>query len=259
MEFRTKTFIMKINNDIPKIIKKTAVWIFWIAVWQIIYMLVGRDLLLASPISTFKALIELCTDNMFYRTVALSFVRIALGFLIGSAVGILLGAATGFSKTLYMLFKPMIDIIRAAPVASFIILALAWMKTGTVPVFISFLMVVPIMWSNITEGIASVDFKLLEMAHMYEYSPMVQLKKIYIPAVLPYIRSATATGVGFAWKSGVAAEVIGTPKYSVGSRLYESKIYLETPQLFAWTAVVIILSVLFEKVIISAVAGKTKR
>lgn len=249
---------MKIS-DINKIIKNLIVLVFWLAVWQIIYMIIGRDILFASPASTLKALAELCLESMFYKTITISFLRIASGFFIGSAVGILLGIATGFSRTLYMLFKPVISIIRSAPVASFIILALAWMKTGEVPIFISFLTVVPIVWSNISEGIASVDFKLLEMAHMYEYTFTVKLKKIYIPAVMPYIKSAAATGAGFAWKSGVAAEVIGTPRYSVGSRLYESKIYLETPQLFAWTAIVIILSVLFEKVIVYAVRSKAKR
>lgn len=249
---------MKTNNKSKKIIKNTIVILFWIAVWQIVYMIIGRDILFASPADTLKALIEISISTIFYKTIVLSFIRIAIGFFIGSAVGIILGIATGFNEIIYTVFKPIINIVRAAPVASFIILALAWMKSGEVPVFISFLTVTPIVWSNLSEGVSSVDNKLLEMAGLYEYSASMKFKKIYLPAVLPYIKSAAVTGVGFAWKSGVAAEVIGNPRFSVGSKLYESKIYLETPQLFAWTAVIIVLSVMFEKVIVKAVNGGSK-
>jgi len=244
---------MKANNEAKNLIKNIAVILLWLAVWQIAYIIIGRDVLFASPADTLKALIELCTSLVFYKTIAQSFLRIVVGFFIGSTIGIILGIATGFSKILYTVFKPIISVVRAAPVASFIILALAWMKSGEVPVFIAFLTVTPIIWSNLSEGIASVDIKLLEMAKIYEYPWILKLRKIYLPAVLPYIKSAAVTGVGFAWKSGVAAEVIGNPKFSVGSKLYEAKVYLETPQLFAWTGVIIILSVLFEKIIVRTV------
>ena len=230
--------------------KKLLVFIFWIAVWQAAYMIIGSDVLFASPLNTLKAAVDLISHADFYKTITFSFLRIALGFFAGTAAGILLGAATGVSKVIYMLFKPLIDIVRAAPVASFIILALAWLKAGTVPSFISFLTVVPIVWSNISEGINSSDKKLLEMARVYEFTGKMRLRNIYIPAVKPYLRSAVVTGAGFAFKSGVAAEVIGSPAFSIGRKLYESKIYLETEQLFAWTAVIIILSVVFERLLV---------
>jgi len=50
-----------------------------------------------------------------------------------------------------------------------------------------------------------------------------------------------------AWKAGVAAELIGYPAGSMGEQLYYSKFFLETDTLFAWTVVIIILSVSFEK------------
>ena len=115
--------------------------------------------------------------------------------------------------------------------------------------FISFLTVIPIIWANITEGIKNVDAKLLEMAQVYNFTREMKLKKIYIPSLKPYMRSAVSTGAGFAFKSGIAAEVIGSPAFSIGRKLYESKIYLETSQLFAWTAIIIVLSIIFEKVL----------
>lgn len=229
--------------------KKILVVIFWLALWQAMYMIIGMDVLFASPIDTVMAMGRLLTEAEFYKTIGFSFLRIVIGFLAGTAVGTVLGAATGASNILYMLFKPVIDMVRAAPVASFIMLALIWLKTGHVPVFIAFLTVVPIVWSNVTEGIAAVDIRLLEMAKVYGFSTSQRLKKIYVPSIMPYFRSAVITGAGFAFKSGVAAEVIGSPAFSIGRKLYESKIYLETAELFAWTAVIIILSVIFQKLL----------
>ena len=224
--------------------------LFWLAIWQILYIIIGRDILFASPFDTLKALIGLLGEPYFYKTVTMSFIRITLGFAVGGATGLVLGFFTGCFRLAYDIFKPAVDVIKAAPVASFIILALTWFKTGRVPVFISFLTVVPIVWSGICEGMRSVDGKILEMAKMYGFTFSQKVRNIYFPSLRPYFRSAIVTGAGFAFKSGIAAEVIGSPSFSIGRRLYESKLYLETAQLFAWTAVVILLSVFFEKMLV---------
>ena len=121
------------------------------------------------------------------------------------------------------------------------------MRTNSVPVFISFLMVFPLIYNNVYQGISSVDKKLLEMSEIYSFTNIKKVKFIYIPAVIPYFITAATTSLGFAWKSGIAAEVICTPKFSIGRQLYNSKIYLEIPELFAWTTAVILLSIVVEK------------
>lgn len=238
------------NSTIQKNNKRLLTLIFWLLVWQAIYMSIGKDVLFASPINTLKALVKLFTEVQFYKTVLFSFIRISVGFFLGVTVGTMLGILTSIFTPLKILFNPLVSIVRAAPVASFIILALAWIKTGRVPVFIAFLMVVPVVLENICEGIGSVDNKLLEMAKIYGFSFLQKIKKIYIPSIKPYFRSAVITGAGFAFKSGVAAEVIASPAFSIGKELYDSKIYLETAELFAWTALIIILSIAFEKFLI---------
>lgn len=230
--------------------KKIFAVLFWIAVWQAVYMAVGKEVLFPSFADTVKALFILLGESEFYKTILFTFIRIISGFVLGMAAGVILGILTSSYGILKEIFMPLINIVRAAPVASFIILALAWIKTGMVPVFISFLIVVPVMWSNINEGIASTDNKLLEMAKVFGFSLSQKIKKIYIPSVMPYFRSAAITGSGLAFKSGVAAEVIASPIFSVGQRLYDAKVYMETAELFAWTAVVIILSIAFEKLLV---------
>ena len=150
-------------------------------------------------------------------------------------------------------------LIKSTPVASFIILALVWLTGQWVPVFISFLMVLPVVYSNVFQGLREVDPKLLEMAKVYGMNRQKRVMKIYIPSVLPYMMAACRTALGLSWKAGVAAEVIGVTKNSIGRQLYYSKIYLETADLFAWTAVVIIMSIALEKCFVWAVETVSKK
>ena len=80
-----------------------------------------------------------------------------------------------------------------------------------------------------------------------------QLRGIYLPQVLPYFRSAVSLAVGLCWKAGAAAEVIGLPAGTVGENLYNAKVYFQTPDLFAWTAVIVAVSLVFEKLFLWAV------
>ena len=125
---------------------------------------------------------------------------------------------------------------------------LIWVISRNLSVVISFLMVLPVIYTNVLNGIQSTDGKLLEMAEVFDVSPWRRIKYIYMSSVLPYFRAGCSLGLGLCWKAGVAAEVIGIPAGSIGEKLYEAKVYLETPDLFSWTIVIIILSIAFEKV-----------
>ena len=143
--------------------------------------------------------------------------------------------------------------VKATPVVSFIILALVWLDSGQLPLFIAFLMVFPPVYLNLLEGIRQTDGKLLEMARVFQVSPLRQLRGIYLPQALPYFRSAASLGLGLCWKAGIAAEVIGLPGGSMGERLYMAKVYFQTPDLFAWTAAIVAVSVLFERLFLKLV------
>ncbi len=229
----------------------------WLCIWQLLYLLIGKDVLVASPLAVFRRLFSLLlTEDFWVKTVS-SLRGITEGYLLGVAAGILLAVLTSCSAWLYAVFKPMLTVIKSTPVVSFIILALIWMPKTGVPVFISFLMVLPIVWANLTAGIRETDPALLEMAKTYGVRRMQILRRIYLPSVLPNALSALTTAIGFAWKAGIAAEVISTPRNSIGAQLYNSKVYLETTDLFAWTVVVVLMSMLFEKLIVCLVSKIT--
>ncbi|SCP96127.1 NitT/TauT family transport system permease protein [Anaerobium acetethylicum] len=243
----------KLKRDITDNRYKIAAVLFWITVWQVLSMAVGREMLLASPFAVMGALWGLFREAEFWQSVMYSFSRIVLGFFMAIAAGIVLGACSHRSRLVREILAPPMVIIKTTPVASFIIIALIWVHSKNLSVLISFLMVLPVVYSNMLQGIQSTDQKLLEMAKVFRVPRMKKMIYIYIPAVMPYFISACSVGLGFCWKSGIAAEVIGLPSRSIGARLYEAKLYLMTKELFAWTIVIIIISVFFEKTVMRAI------
>jgi NitT/TauT family transport system permease protein len=227
--------------------KRALVWLIYLSIYQILYWLVDQDILLASPWQIISSLIRLIQEPAFYLAAGATLLRIAIGFGAGLLIGSVLAVLTIRSSIAEAFFMPLIRTIRATPITSFIILALVWIRSSNVPIFIVFLMVLPIVWANLAEGIRQVDKDLLEMAHSFRLSRGRMLRLIYIPSIAPYFMSATVTSLGMAWKAGISAEVLSTPVQSLGGRIYLSKIYLETPDLFALTIVVILLSLFLEK------------
>jgi len=227
--------------------EKAAAIVFALVVWQAGAMLLNNPLLLVTPVAVVRRLFSLLTEPDFFSTVVFSFVRIVSGFFLALASGSLLAVIAGRFRPVETLLWPFMTAIKSVPVASFIILCLIWLSSKNLSVFISFLMVLPIVYTNMLQGIKSTDAKLLEMAWLFRVSWIKKLKYIHIPQLKPFIFSACSVSIGLAWKSGIAAEVIGIPDGSIGEKLYEAKVYLSSGDLFAWTVIIISLSIAFEK------------
>ena len=220
--------------------------LFWLGVWQLAAAAVGQELLLPGPAAVGRRLLELAAGAVFWQTALASLLRIFGGLLLGVALGALLAGLTAWVPLLDWVLTPAVKVVRATPVASFILLVYLWVERGRVPGLISALMVLPVVWGNVTRGIAETDPQLLELARASGFGRGRTLRRIYIPSVLPYFASGCRTALGLAWKAGVAAEVLCQPQNAIGTQIYNTKYYLETPSLFAWTLVVIALSFLLE-------------
>mgnify|MGYP002703126370 CR=1 FL=1 len=170
--------------------------------------------------------------------------------LLSALLTLLLAVAAGRLRVLELLLWPYVTAIKSVPVASFIIICLIWMSTRQLAVFISFLMVFPVIYSNTLQGIKSADGALLEMARVYRVPFSRRLGYIYAPQVKPFLLSGCSVALGMSWKSGVAAEVIGVVGGSIGERLYEAKVYFQMTDLLAWTVVIVVCSVGFEKLVL---------
>ncbi len=242
-----------------KFFEHAAVLIFWLLVWTGISTAVGSELLVPSPVSVVLKIIALCQTKSFWLSVLTSLLRVAEGFLLGSVLGVLTAVLTAKSRLASVLIKPFLSVIKAAPVASFIILAVIWLNLGQVPVLTSMLVVIPAVWANAEKGILSTDEQLLTMARCFSVPKNKIFSGIYLPSVRPYFLAAVNSAMGMAWKAGVAAEVICPYRNSIGTALHDSKIYLETTELFAWTAVTVLLSVLLEKTVLKIIKRGERR
>ena len=207
----------------------------------------NQPLLLPSPVSVAARLWELSLDASFWRSAALSSRRILGGFALGCAAAVPLAIAADVKAWVRDLLYPLVATIKAIPVASFVILSLVWLRSRSLSVFIAFLMTLPPVYLGVLEGIGSADGRLLEMASVFRVPLWRRVTGIYLPAALPAFRTAVSLSIGLCWKAGVAAEVIGLPRGTLGERLYNAKVYFLTEDLFAWTAVIVGLSVCWER------------
>ena len=223
--------------------------LFWIAIWFVAAKKIGHEVILPSPVQVFARLGELIVQSYFWICVANSLAKVMLGLAIGIVCAIPLAALSARLEPVKILLDPLIITSRATPVASFIILI--WTVLGSrgpslVPIFISFLIVFPVVYSTVFTAIGEVDRGLLEVARVYRFGAYKRFRLIYFPSVFATAISACATAAGLAWKAGIAAEVLSQTRDSIGFEIYSSKAYLETTDLFAYTLTVIILSLIIE-------------
>lgn len=231
-------------------LRKGIIVLFWLCVWQIAAVITHNGILLVGPLQVAAAFLQNMTETDFWRIIFCSAGRIGLGFFAALFCGLLLGALGYRYVLLEEFLAPVMAVIKSVPVASFVVLVLIWAGSSRLSFLISFLIVFPNVYVNTIAGLKSTDGRLLEMAEVFGVSGLNRILFLYRPALMPYLRSSLKIALGMSWKSGVAAEVIGMPQYSLGERLYMAKIYLDTAGLFAWTLAVILLSFFFEKAVL---------
>ena len=232
--------------------------VFWLGVWQLAAFAVGKELLLPSPAAVGKSLLALMQTADLYLSAGATLGRVFLGLLWGGLAGAALAFLTHFSPWADAIVSPAVRVVRATPVVSFILLVYLWVARTAIPWVIAGLMVLPVMWGSLTAGLAHMDEKLLEMGRAYRFSPLKQLRLIYLPALRSHFSAGLLTAFGLAWKSGVAAEVLCPPNRAVGSRLQQAKQGLETADLLAWTLTIVALSLALERLLRRALERRNR-
>lgn len=220
----------------------------WLVIWQLVAVIIHNRILLAGPIETIRTLVRLITTEEFQQSVIASTQRILLGFFMGALLGILMAYLAYRKEAVGDFLKPLVVTLKSVPVASFVILLLIWFGSRNISVVICAMVVFPILYLNVLEGLRSTDAKMLEMAKVFRMPVERQLRYIFYPQLLPFLKGAIKLAIGMSFKSGIAAEVIGQPLHTMGNGLYQAKIYLETGELFAWTIVIVLISFICEKI-----------
>lgn len=233
-------------RSFKKTVLSLGVALFWFALWQIAAMIVSNPHILPTPVKTVIRLFELAGESDFWVFTGLSLLRIFIGILIAIPAAWLFAAVCSASKIANALFAPAVTLMKSTPVVSFILIAIFLVDRRTIPSAITFMMVFPVLFENICEGISQTPKDILEMAEVFEVSWMMKVKRIFIPSIKPFFFSALTTSVGLAVKAGVAAEVVAYIPDSIGKMLSDAKSYMEPADLLAWTVVIITISLLSE-------------
>ena len=233
--------------------------LFALLLWEIVALILNQPVLLPTPVAVLSRAVRLPFEAAFFRSAWYSLSRITLGFLGAILAGSALGALAARYGWLETLLFPFTATVRSVPVASFVVIALIWFTSSALSVFISFLIVLPIVYQNVKDGFRSVDKKELEMARVYHVHPIRTFRIVYLSKIKPFFLAACRTSCGLAWKSGVAAEIIGIPTYSMGERLYMSQLMLDTVNLLAWTFYIVLFSIVFEKLFLLLVERVLER
>jgi len=239
-------------------LRKALIIVFWLAAWQAVYMAVGRDVIVPSPAGTLATLASMTAEPDFYINVGATMKRVIAGILISFVSGMVTAAAAYFSLLVRDLLKGVVDVLKSTPVMAVIIFALLWLASGNVPVFVCFLMCYPVVYTNILAGLGSMEEQYLEMGRVFNVRRQDVIKYIYIPYISPHIKSALSLTTGLSWKTVVAAEVLASPKFSMGYNLLNAKVYLDTESLFAWIIAIVALSMIFERLVNLLIGYKGK-
>ncbi|MBQ0071544.1 MAG: ABC transporter permease subunit, partial [Spirochaetales bacterium] len=205
-----------ISDSNKKHLYQVGAVVFWLLLWELASLLIGEELFLPSPHRVLQRLCLLLPASFFWSSILFSVVRVFLGFFLALALGVLVAVLSNAFDFLEILFSPLVKTIRSVPVASIVILTLVWIRSRNLSVVISALIVFPVIYTNVLEGLKSTDPKLLEMADAYGIRGMGRIKTIYVPSAFPFFKASLKTALGLGWKSAVAAEVIGLPNGSIG-------------------------------------------
>ena len=224
-----------------------------LAAWVFVSKLINAELILPSPLEVFSSMDSLVKTRAFWQAFTHTFLRVIISFAITVVLGTALGIATGFSKFLRDFFELPLAVIRATPVVAFILIALFWFKSGTVPVFVSVLMTLPIMTTAVANGFSKADEKLMGMAKVFCLTRSQIFKYIQFPSLVPFLLNGMVSSFGLTWKVVAAGEVLSLPKYAAGTMLQKAQVHLETSTVIAVAIILVLVSFILEQVFMSLV------
>ncbi|MDD2293621.1 MAG: ABC transporter permease subunit [Bacteroidales bacterium] len=236
---------MKISITRNNWISIASVVIF-LVLWKLLSLHFHSEFIVPSPEKTFKALCHLFVEKGFLSVVGTTVLRGVIGFAVAAIFGIAAGIIAGLYSGFNAYITPILVTIRSIPVIAITLLALIWFNPYSVPVFIGILTMFPMVCTNVISGMNSVDKSLVQMAEFYKVGKKRIIKELYIPAIAPFIFSGISNAFGIGWRAIIVGEVLGQPKYGIGTNMQTAQIFLNVDVLIAWTCIAVLLSYFFE-------------
>lgn len=227
-----------------------AVAAFWLAAWMLLAALVAQPLILPGPGAVALALLRLVCDASTWAILASSGARILGGLVLAAVCGGVLAGVSSRSRVFAHLVAPALSFVKATPVACVVVLLLIWLGSARVSIAAVFLMALPGVYFSLAEGLAQVNKPLEQMFRLHGVRGWRLFCAHTWREVLPFVLSCARAVIGMSWKAGVAAELIGMAVGTVGERIYQAKLLIETADLLAWTVLVVAASWACEHVLV---------
>ncbi|MDD4993824.1 MAG: ATP-binding cassette domain-containing protein [Paludibacter sp.] len=217
--------------------------------WQLIALAIGFPALFPSLTDLFNEVFKLIISANFFVALAATVLRGIIGFVFAFFLAFLLASVATFSGFWRSFFQPIIVTARSIPVISMVLLALLWFSPTQLPVFIALITMFPILYQNTLTGLTQTDIRLIEMAQVFGKSGTNQFFNIYLPSGKKNIFDGIKTAMGFGWRAIIIGEVLSQPLHGIGTSMKLAQVYINVPELIAWTVVAIAVSYLFEFII----------
>lgn len=232
-------------------------------IWLFASLIINNEIALPSIGKVFIALKNLSLTGNTYIILLYTLLRIIISLILGILFGIVLGVLSAFYDWFYYFISPFIKIMRALPIASIILIILilfGYRGFGDLtfsPIIVTLLLVIPLVFEAVYRGIKNIDVDLINVGRLYTKNKFDMAKRVYIPLIRNELSIAIVQSVGLSFKAMVMAEYVSQTQTSIGYSLLNAKANLDYNYVFAWTIILIIISILIE--VLSKQLIKNKR
>jgi len=233
--------------------KKTLYWlggiIIFLTLWQLLALFFGWSIILPSPREVLPTMVHLLLQPDTGIALAQTAWKVLLSLTMVLLIGIVLGLLLGLVNPLYEMMRPIIMVIQAVPVISWLTLVIfAWGIGWRGPVFITFLALLPMALLTTVSGVRNLDQKLLEMARVYKVSGTSILKDIYIGSLLPFVAAIIDVSIGQAWKVILVTEYL-CGNSGLGVKILSARYAVDSNGVYAYTLLAVILGIITERLV----------
>ena len=214
--------------------------------WQVVALIINNDIYIPTIGQTISSLIEIANEDRFYSDDLLSIGRTIISFIVAFLLALILGLGAYSFRIVKNFLKPINALLQSIPNLVLIVLALIWFNKDNTPYIVGFTVVFPILYDSVLGAMRGIDKGIIEMANIYNISIREKILKIYMPSIIFRLVPIMISTFSLAFKVVIAGEVHGQPKYGIGTMIQIEKNNFNTPGVFAWLIVILIISLVLE-------------
>ncbi|CEH33010.1 ABC transporter permease [Romboutsia lituseburensis] len=229
----------KLGKNIVEVVLSCTILLF---LWECIALFINNEIYIPTLGQVFKSLNNLILETGFFINIFMTIKRTIVSILISLFIAMLIGVSGYISRVIRNFFRPINMIIQSVPMMILVVLALIWFDKDNAPYIVGVLVVFPILYENILGALSSIDKTLLEMSNVYKLDLKDKIIKIYLPSIKFRLATIIVSTMSLGLKVVIAGEVYGQPDYGIGSMIQLEKVNFNTPGIFAWLIIVIIIS-----------------